>query len=252
MSADRCWLLNTMTGQVQRSGNSDTAVSLGRVSTFHPFTIHSMYEAPGGQLVVGIGSTCVNCPQHGPFVYSPRSTHMDLITASPIGGHQTSGYKTFVNVSSAPTMAARTFANLNKTWYINQNAGVKFPTPQDIHLEWQNGDPNDTYPLCMSQSTTGLRQPIKITTPLEQEIYCVDPSDGTYIRLTPTFTSGIANPDNFRTAYAILAGGKRGYIAFSSDWEGTLGNGDGVTPHCTLGTRNATECRSDVFIVVPH
>jgi hypothetical protein len=149
-------------------------------------------------------------------------------------------------------MAARGFADLNTIWYMSSNAGVKFPAPQDIHLEWQNGDPNDTYPLCMSQSSTGLPQPINIATPLEQEIYCVDPSNGTYIRLTPTFTSGIANADNFRTEYAILEGGKLGYIAFSSDWEGTLGNFDGVTSSCTLGTTKPTECRSDVFIVIPH
>lgn len=251
ISVDRCWLLNTVTGDVQRSGCTGP-VDLGTVSTFYPFTIHSMAESPSGILQIGVGK-CATCPEpHGPFFWYPKTTHMDLETTRPLGGHGALGNKVLVDATDAPKLASRPYAGFAPVTQISSNAGVKWPTPTSTHWDWLNDDANDTFPICGSSSSTNQPQPMAITAPLQQEIFCIDPTTGIFIRLAPTFTSGVPNPANFRTEFAIMAGGKLGFIAFSSDWLGTLGNTDGVTTTCTLGSASPNECRSDVFVVVPH
>ena len=58
------------------------------------------------------------------------------------------------------------------------------------------------------------------------------------MRIAHTFTTGYNNPviNNFRTYDAIAAVSQTGkFIAFASDWMGTLGNIDGVTATCVTG-----------------
>jgi hypothetical protein len=239
-----CVIFNTITGQVQQAGGIPDIITLATPTNFFPFTIHSMYLAPAGQLLIGIGKTCTGCPiKHGGYFWYPATAHLDMIPAG--GGHSTSGYNEFVFVTAAPRLSYRLFTDLANSVAINPSSFI-FPPPQDVHMGWQNNPGNDSVPVCMSQMTSNLSQPPTPSVPLQLEIYCVDPTNGSYIRIAPTFTSGLG--PNFRTQYAIMANGKKGYIAHSSDWEGTLGNIDGITPTCTLGTTGATACRSDVFI----
>lgn len=240
-----CGLLNTITGQVQLAGGIPNLVSIGQVSTFYPFTVHSADMIPGGQ--VAIGAVCDTCPKHGPFIWYPATTKMDLITTLT-GGHSTSSVKSYVNITNAPRMAIRPYANLTHTSILN-TATFNFPTPDAMHISWQNNNGDDTAPICASEMSWPTIPP-PITVPLQNEIFCVDPLYGTYIRLTKSFSSG-ASVD-LRVQSAIFANGQLGYIAFSSDWMGTLGNQDGVSSKCIIGAKPPNACRSDVFIKVPY
>lgn len=247
-----CTLYNTLTGQVQMAGGIPNVQTVGTVTNFFPFTIHSADLAPGGQLIIGIGSTCTGCPtQHGPFIWYPATTHLDFITSLG-GGHITEGNSTYINVTSAPKLASRLFTALNTVTHIN-TANFIYPQPQDIHMSWGNVDANDTNPICMSQMSINLPQPVVPKVPIQNEVFCVVPKDGSYIRLAPTYSSGIGMPGqtNFRTQYSILTNGKQGYIFFSSDLGGRLGNTDGKTTSCILGAIKPNACRSDVFVVMP-
>jgi hypothetical protein len=246
-----CILYNTLTGQVQQAGGIPNVITIGQVSNFYPYTIHSMYLSPGGELVVGVGGTCTGCPKHGPFIWYPATTKQDLITTF-VGGHQTSGYLTYLNVSSAPKMMTRQFTDVNTVKPFNL-ANFSFPLPGDIHMGWQNGNSTDTNPVCMTEVSINQPQPLVPVVPLQNEVYCVVPADGSYIRLAPTGTTGIgiAGGLNFRTQYAISSNGTKGFIAFSSDLGGTLGNTDGKTSTCIVGAVKPNMCRSDVFVVMP-
>jgi hypothetical protein len=250
VSTGACSILNTANGIVTASYGMN-GVLTGSVTTFFPFSIHNAIADPSGHLWLAVGSTCVGCPKHGPFIWYPGSNRLDLITVS-IGGHNSNGYDTWLNFVNSPAMASRKLENINTVTIINSPRGVKFPLPGETHMGWQNVNLTDTNPICMTEVSQNQPQPLVISSPLQQEVFCVDVTDGTYIRLAPTFTSGITSPYNFRTVNAISSNGKQGYIAFSSDMMGQLGNMDGKTSTCKLGAAVPNSCRSDVFIVVPH
>ena len=244
LSTGQCQVWNTSTGQ---SVNPN-----GPVTVFNSFTLHDFTMGPGGLSIASI-DTCKTCPtSHGPFLFMAGTLNTGLITKDT-GGHETNGYQTYINVTAAPKMASRLFSNINNPVYITSNVGVKFPTPQDMHIGWQNVDVNDSYPFFGSQMSQQQPLPVKITSPLENEVWGAVPATGTFIRVAPTMSSGIANIFNFRTQNAITGMSPDGAcIAWSTDWEGTLGNTDGKTNTCTLGAAKPNICRSDVFIVCPN
>jgi hypothetical protein len=246
LSTGHCVVWNTLSGQIS---------TLGQASTFFPFTIHDFTIYSGGWALVAVGNTCTGCPApHGPFLWKIGSTQVNLIT-SYTGGHNTMGNFTYLNLSNSPAIVQRAACACNFSKQLSTATGVNFPTPADTHIAWGNVDTNDSAPIFATQSSQQQPQPLKITSPLEQEIFFIDPSTGKFIRIAPTMTSGMQTPandpnNNFRTANAIGAI-KNKCIVWSSDWEGTLGNTDGVTSTCTLGTAAPTQCRSDVFKVCP-
>ena len=149
--------------------------------------------------------------------------------------------------------ASRRLARLDlpgKVTPITSADGVDFPASVSTHLAWGNVDPADSYPFSAT-STMPLSEPFTIKAPLEQELWGADPATGTFLRLAPTMTSGHGNVFNFRTQYAIESMSPTGCIAWSSDWMGTLGNTDGNTTSCKLGSNPPMACRSDVFVTCP-
>lgn len=246
-----CVLYDTLGATVTMAGGIPNVISIGKTSP--SFTIHSAYLAPGGQMVIGAGSTCTGCPtNHGPFFWYPGTNRVDSFTILS-GGHSTSGNLHYLNITAAPKTAERLFTDLNTPTFVSSNQNVKFPIPQDIHMSWQNVDANDSYPLCMSQMSIKLPLPITITSPLQNEIFCIDfQNTNTWIRLGQTLSSGIPNSvPNFRTQFAIMGNGKKGIIAWSTDLMGNLGRYDGQPGPCVLGNALPDGCRSDVFLLIP-
>lgn len=245
--SDGCSMVNTQTGEVM----ADNFGEGGHLTNFHPFLMHAANMSPSGIAVTGpAAKTCPECPDnYGPFFWYPGSTRMDVLLEKG-KGHSTRGNKLWVNLISSPVLLAHPYADLTVMAELNEK--VTLPQPQETHVGWQNTDVSDTYPICGSQMSLNQPLPRTITSPLENEIWCVEPLTGAYIRLAPTMSTGTDNGWNFRTKNAIIANGKFGFIAFSSDWMGTLGNTDGVTTACTPGAKKPNACRSDVFIIVPH
>jgi hypothetical protein len=246
LATGQCEVWNTLTGTL--SGPIS-----GKVSSFNAFTLHDVSGYPGGLVQASVGNTCIKCPApHGPWLWKSTTNTTRIISTPPVGGHNTIGYQTYLNLSSSPKIASRTFGNQATVKYITSNAGVAFPGPQETHMGWQNVDPKDSNPVVASQVSMKQPQPLQITSPLEDEIWGVVPATGEFIRFASCMTSGIANKFNFRSVNCIAGVSPDGAaIAFSSDWGGTLGNTDGKTQACTLGAPKPNECQSQVFLVFP-
>jgi len=244
LGTGQCEVWNTLTGSL--SGPIS-----GKVSSFNAFTLHDVSGYPAGLVQASVGDTCTKCPApHGPWLWKSSTNITRIISTPPVGGHNTIGYQTYLNLTSSPKIASRTFGNQTTVKYITSNAGVVFPGPQETHMGWQNVDPKDSVPVIASQVSMNQPQPLKIATPLQDEIWGVVP--GQFIRIAPCMTSGIPNKFNFRSVNCIATVSPDGaVIAFSSDWGGTLGNTDGKTATCTLGASKPNECQSQVFIVFP-
>lgn len=245
MATQQSFVWNTLTGQI---------FGLGKVTTFYPFTLHTVIGYRGGIVIASVGNIYGGPKPHGPFLWRVGSREVKLIT-TVCGGHETMGYKRYVNVASGSKWASRIFANLKDVHFISSDLNVNFPNPQDQHLGWQNADSTDMAPIFCTQVSIKQPQPLKISSPLQNELWAVEPgpTPKPFIRICPVMTSGIGNPFNFRSQFAILGVDPTGTcVAFSSDWMGSLGNCDGVTSACTLGAGKPNAARSDVFIVVPQ
>jgi hypothetical protein len=242
-----CQVWNTLKGTVTADGFGQS----GKISTFYPLTVHNVTEGPGGVAVVSQGFTCTGCPkQSGPFLWQAGTLTADL-TQTAVGGHETMGYSHYLNLVNSPAVDARIWDLPGKVTPITSADGVDFPASVSTHLAWGNVDPADSYPFSAT-STMPLSEPFTIKAPLEQELWGADPATGTFLRLAPTMSSGHGNVFNFRTQYAIESMSPTGCIAWSSDWMGTLGNTDGNTASCKLGSNPPMACRSDVFVTCPR
>jgi hypothetical protein len=242
-----CQVWNTLTGQIVGQGFGMT----GTASTFYPFTLHEVTMGQNGIIQAAIGNTCTGCPRGGPFVFKAGTLTVNLLTTQ-FGGHSNMGWLTYCNPINQAAIVCRPWNNLANVTQITKNAGVKFPPTTQSHMSWTSyADVLDSFPMIMGSSTIGVPN-LTITSPLQQELWAAR-MDGTFSPIAPLLTSGIEMPGtlNFRTAFGIHTVGKKGYIAWSSDVMGGLGNTDGVTPTCTLGTLAPTQCRSDILIAVP-
>lgn len=247
VATNKCQVWNTLTGKL--TGNLGTN---GTVKPFYPFTIHDVAMGAGGIAEVSIGSTCTGCPAvHGPYLWETVTPTIQMVTVLA-GGHDALGYKTYLNLTDAPQTSSRLVSAIGAVTQVTSARGVLFPALQETHLSWQNVNSTDSKPFLATQASLQLPQPIKITTPLQQELWAADPVTGKFIRIAPTMSSGIANSFNFRTQNAIFSPAPTGKaIAISTDWEGTLGNTDGKTENCSLGASAPLQCRSDVIIAYP-
>ena len=244
-SSGGCQVWNTLTGQVTAQGYSRT------ISTFYSFNIHNANVGPGGVAIVSAGTICSGCPErHGPFLWQAGTISAYLVEVDA-GGHPAIGYTHYLNLVNSPAIDSRVWNFADDVTQVTSATGVQFPHRTSTHLAWQDVDPLDSVPFTAT-SATALSPPYTLVTPLEQELWGAVPATGEFIRLAPTMTSGQPNEFNFRTKYAIESMSPKGCIAWSSDWLGTLGNTDGKTTSCVLGTNPPTACRSDVFVTCPQ
>lgn len=220
---------NTLTGVVTGNGFPS-----GMISIPQRFSIHEMVMGPSGICEVAHGKTCINCVPGGPFLWKVGQLNAYQPTVE-WSGHSNPGWSKWAN-ANGPMVWLRDWNNPSVVQQISKSPHP-WPGVTDQHMCWR-ADVLETYPILQGSSTVNAVQPLQITAPLQQELYLVN-MDGSFSRIAHTFTSGVINSFNFRSAYAICSKSRQGYIAWSSDWMGTLGN----TPK--------GENRSDVFIVVP-
>lgn len=252
LSTGGCQTFNTQTGTFVAKGYGTSGKATG-TNGYYPFTIHDGFIYGAGWATMG--GPCPSCPANveGRYLWKVGSTTVNLITKA-IGGHDTMGYTSFINLTDSPRLASRLATNVNAFTFISSTVGVIFPVPQETHCTWRNADWNETRPIWCSQVSQNEQMPIQVKAPLQQEVYGVDSKTGTFIRIAPTMTSGILNKFNFRTQNAIINATSKdapSYVLWSSDVMGTLGNTDGKSTSCILGAAPPNECRSDVFIVFP-
>lgn len=230
-SSGGCQIWNTSTGAITGSGGLPS----GTATVNHAFLIHNVTMWPGGWIEVGIANgSCPTCGSLGPFFWQAGTLTTTLPTGS-LGGHNAGGYADWFNMPGNGHLCGRPFATPVSCTFINTITGFHFPAAGSIHVSWSDANALETNPIFLSQSTYpnpamfgGLN-----TTPLQGEIWGVFPgqgTNGTFIRVAHSFTSGYDNPviGNFRTENAILGTSQDGrFIAFASDWMGTLGSNIG-------------------------
>lgn len=241
-----CQTWNTLTGQVVGQGFGMT----GTISPFYSLTIHNIQMGPGGIIAVSLGTTCVNCPFHNGFLYK-AGTLTDIPPVRNASGHGVLGYEKNITANGGLTYSYVEWNNPSVVIPIVHVTGVPWgwPLVSDIHISYRNGDTLDTFPFLVG-STSVTNPQYSGDAPLMRENFMVR-YDGTFLRLSPTLSSGVPNTFNFRTANAIGDISKLGCYAWSFDAMGGLGNTDRVHEACTLGAPPPNECRSDVAVICP-
>lgn len=210
-----CQTWNTLTGSVTGQGFGQT----GSINVASRFSIHELVMGPGGIVEVGHGKTCTNCAvQGGPFLFKAGGLLAYQVTNNA-SGHNNMGWSEWANCVG-PNCWVRPWNNPTAATRISSTA-FTWPAVTDQHMSWRP-DVLDTYPLALGSSTINAPQPLVITEPLQQELFNVG-MDGMFTRLAHTFSDGVLNSWNFRTAYAISSQSEQGCIAWSTNWMGTLG-----------------------------
>jgi hypothetical protein len=223
-----CQTWNTLTGVVTGQGFGQS----GTINVAQRFSIHELDMGLGGVMSIAHGKTCTNCPLHGgPFLFKAGGLLAYQPTINP-SGHSNIGWTEWANCNG-PLCWVRPWNNPNAL--IKISSGVLWPAGTEQHMSWRP-DVLETYPLALGSSTVNAPQPLVISAPLQQELFLVN-MDGSFTRLAHTFSDGVLNSFNFRTAYAISSQSDQGCIAWSTNWMGTL------------GTTSLGEQRSDVAIV---
>ncbi|MGA8213697.1 MAG: hypothetical protein WB799_08885 [Candidatus Sulfotelmatobacter sp.] len=251
-----CRLYVTNTGAITGSyGGSPT----GTINVDDHYWLHNAHISMDGNWVrVDIGQCTAGSCESPPadqsndvYYWQINSLTVNVVRFSSTvaaGGHQAAGFTHAVNGgqinNTDPNMvvAYRPFSNVNTV--TDLPVGLNAPTCGgcSTHYAWVNDKPGDTTPFLNTAIVPGTFTP---TAPWQSEItaYATDTS-GTVWRFAHNFCTG--QSQFFTAEYCIGSVSQDGnWFIWSSDWDGMLGNTDGVTASCTIGTN----CRADVFIV---
>jgi hypothetical protein len=227
-----CRWFNTKTGEVGGQWGPK-----GKISGVESFTIHDARISKGGDFVVITGGG------QGPVVWEVATLNAVLCTrlgSMACGGHHAIGYQLMVNPSQLKhpmELLVRPLNNLEKTSQLIpelKDHGVWF----DKHFSWNNADPRDTNPVCLSSYTPANpsteKTPLTVDQPWVNEIDCIEmDGKGSQVwRFAHTYST--AKNGFWSTPRGNVSQDGR-FFAFTSDWENSLGRGQGY--------------RHDVFVV---
>jgi hypothetical protein len=232
-----CQVYNTQTGAITSTGGYGVT---GTATTNYAFKLHATVVWPSGwvELEVATGS-CPTCPG-APMFWQVGTLNTTMASGGNGGGHTAGGYTNWFNLPNAPQIAKRPFtAPGSGGTVITGNPGA-FPGPQNTHMTYIGADPGETRPIIESQSMqpSPVAYGAPLTVPLQTQLFEVYPTTGYFLPITFNFNSGQNNnfTTNFRTAQTVPSEDPLGgFVAFPSDWMGTLGNTDGVTTTCVTG-----------------
>lgn len=251
-----CRVWNTSTGQVSGSyGGSQT----GSVNISDKFWLHNArLSKDGNWMRVDIGQcTAGSCSSPSAditgneYLWQVATLAVNVIrfssTSAP-GGHQAMGYTHMVNqdviTNADPNteMVIRPFTNVaSPSKLLNPASSVTCTgSPCANHSSWVNDLSGDTSPV-FSTTCVGTFAPREAW---DNEIiaYATDGSGKVY-RFSHTY--GSCKSQYFESLTTIGSVSQSGnWFAWSSDWNGMLGNTDHVSSACVIGST----CRSDVFI----
>jgi len=244
-----CRVWNTATGIVSGSyGSSPT----GSVSIPDEFTVHNVRLSKSGTYVkIGIQNCTNNNCNSGLnqlYIWQINSlTVLPISTAAPEygGGHQAIGYNYWVNGSGSPVSQNQRFAIRPANGTTPSFIPALYPSgsnPTDGHFSWNNDNSGDTLPFFAAFSDGANFAP---TQAWNDEIDGFMPDGSVTWRFAHTYASN--QSQNFSAQYAIGNVSQDGkFYLWTTDWDGMLGNIDGVTSTCTIGTN----CRADVFMAI--
>jgi putative Ig domain-containing protein len=258
-----CAHLNTATGAI----TSDFGVS-GTMSTTDRFYIHGARISPDGTYVFISLDICVtgfSCNSTEGYIWNTSTLSVVPLCAvdNQCGGHNADGFTHIVNAGSPiGQMIIRPYGNeqpystiipeppLPPTGFSNCTAAAL-----DTHNSWQDVDTADSYPVIISSTafTPYTQLPGSYNCPLVNEIYGVNPRNGTIYRFAHNFITGSSWNYVLQNGMGSLSN-DGAYQMFGSDWTnssgvGTLGRFDLASGSCVNSPSGASACRGDVFVV---
>jgi hypothetical protein len=251
-----CVHLNTGTGVI--TGDFGTT---GTASTSDRFYIHGVRITPDGTYAIISTSECVpgySCSTTLGYVWTIGTTTIVPMCTSPndCGGHAVDGFSHLANNgASFPQMDTRLYGNSMPqrrvipppAWPLT-NCGVS--SLIDTHLSWQDVDPLDSYPVVISSTVLGAsaKPPGSYDCPLIDEVFAVDPTNGTIYRFAHTLITGLSWNYSLQNGIGQMSDDGQ-YFMFGSDWNGTLGRFDLGSGSCVNSPAGNSACRGDVFMV---
>ncbi len=249
-----CSVWNTSAGTISGSYGST-----GNTGISDKFWIHNgRISKDGNWMRVDIGQcTAGSCEspatdqENNLYLWKVGTLTVNIIRFSSgvaTGGHQAMGYTHLVNQavvnSSDPDteMAIRPYSDISSvTDLLTGSYSNCTGSPCSNHSSWANDLPGDATPV-FATNCIGQFAPLEAW---DNEIiaYATDGS-GDVHRFSHLYSS--CNGSGFSANDAIGSVSQSGnWFAWSSDWDGTLGNIDSSSSSCTVGVN----CRADVFIV---
>lgn len=236
-----CRWYNTQTGEIGGQWGPK-----GTISAADRYLIHNTNISPSGKYIwVERGSSSVG---NWWLIWEVETMK---VTACPswCSGHHVVGYSHVVGPSGERhplDLLSRPLNNLNATnSLVADLAAGDSQHWYDQHLSWNNADPNDDNPFCLSTYNGGNPNipgaPLDAAGPWENEILCVEPhardSTGSRVwRFAHTFST--AKNGFWSTPRGNVSQDGR-FFMFTSDWEDQLGR----------EPSNKQQYRTDVFIV---
>jgi hypothetical protein len=228
-----CRWYNTQTGEVGGQWGAK-----GTISAPNRYLMHGANMSKSGEFVDITGGG-------GWFIWSVDGLNVEPCNpgrAQQCGGHHSLGYSHMVNPSGQQAMdlLIRPFNKVNEFSPLVE----KLPTGgawYDKHISWNNVDPQDTNPACLSTyrrdnpNTPGA--PPQVSGPWENEIDCVetDRKASRVWRFAHTYSTA---QNGFWSSPRGNVSQDGRFFMFTSDWENQLGQAP-----------NDHGYRTDVFIV---
>jgi hypothetical protein len=251
-----CVHLNTGTGVITGDFGST-----GTASTSDRFYIHGVRITPDGTYAVISTAQCVpgySCNTTLGYIWTIGTTTVVPMCASPndCGGHAVDGFGHIANNgASFPQVDTRIYGDSVLPLRVIQapawpltNCGIS--TLLDTHLSWQDVDALDSYPVLVSSTALGssAQTPGSYNCPLIDEVFAVDPTNGTIYRFAHTLITGLSWNYVLQNGIGQMSDDGQ-YFMFGSDWNGTLGRYDLGSGSCVNSPAGNSACRGDVFMV---
>jgi hypothetical protein len=262
-----CAHLNTATGTV----TSDYGPS-GAVSIPDRITLHGHRITPDGHYIFMSTNNCVTgfpcTTQQMGYLWDTTSLNMYLLCdptapSGSCGGHNSDGFTHIFNAGSPD-------GQLNERLYGSLEAYMQLiPSPpmtsggfgactgsptEDTHISYQDVDPLDSWPIITASSDyPAAYLPGTFTCPLVNEIYAINPINGTVYRFAHNFLTGANWNYSDQNAFGSVSN-DGAYQMFGSDWTnssgvGTLGQYNLGSGACVNSPSGPTACRGDIFVV---
>jgi len=231
-----CRWYNTNTGEIGGKWGPK-----GTVAIPDRFTIHNVRMSKSGKYVYVARSK--PSPHHHWVVWEVDTMNA-VVCPSECSGHRALGYSHLLGPSgkSHPLdLLLRPLNHLEDSRPLIPSLGRTDGYWYDQHFSWNNANPDDTSPVCLSTYRPGNPNtpatPLAVDGPWENEILCVetDGKDSKVWRFAHTFST--AKNGFWSTPRGNVSPDGR-FFMFTSDWEDQLGE-----------TPNGKKYRTDVFVV---
>ena len=244
-----CRVWNTSSGTI--SGDYGP---IGHISgTSDTFTLHNVRLGAGGDWVKVTWANCLSGGCSSSYVenylWQVGTRNVTVNSQAPDGcGHTAIGRE---------RMANQCFLGYQQAFWQRANAspssGTLLPAAHpgsndldgfDQHMTWPQGEPAAAYSTTVPTYTNGFNGPPDTNAWDGEGLALSTNGSGIVYRLFHTFNSYLCR-SCFYTYNVLGAPSSDGaYYLFTTDWDGMLGNANGITTACNP----TSNCRGDVFL----